>query len=153
LAQFRIEPLAETHIEGILHLEKLSNAAPWSETSFRGELTNQQAKYFVAFEERELVGFAGMWLIVDEAHVTNVAVHPQFRGRGLGKLLMVRLLDEARTLGMTCSTLEVRASNEVAIALYETLGYVRCGLRKKYYPNNREDAVVMWLYGLDKVPA
>lgn len=146
MAQLRFEPLREEHLHAILELEKLSNAAPWSEKSFRGELTNPQAHYFVGYSGKEVVAFGGYWSVVDEAHVTTVAVHPEHRGNGYGKQIMLKLLDDARKTGLTCSTLEVRLSNSVAIALYESLGYVRCGVRKGYYPNNHEDAVVMWLH-------
>ena len=93
---------------------------------------------------RRVVGYGGLWLMVDEAHVTSVAVHPQFRGKGLGELLMLSLMDVALRLDARFVTLEVRVSNAVARALYEKLGFRQAGIRPRYYTDNNEDAVVMW---------
>lgn len=133
---------------GVIAIEQASNPSPWSEASFRKEIGNPQSVFLVATQKAEVAGFAGMWLVIDEAHITTVAVAPAQRGLGIGRLLMVEILERAKALGMTCSTLEVRASNDVALGLYERLGYVRTATRKAYYPNQREDAVVMWLHGL-----
>ncbi|HEX2035920.1 MAG TPA: ribosomal protein S18-alanine N-acetyltransferase [Chloroflexota bacterium] len=91
-----------------------------------------------------VVGYAGLWLMVDEAHVTSVAVHPSFRGQGLGQLLMLSLFDLAVRLEARWLTLEVRISNAVARGLYEKLGFRQAGIRPRYYTDNNEDAVVMW---------
>ena len=140
--------MLESHVAAVLELERICNPAPWSESSFRAELVNPQATYLVVTHNSNVVGFAGYWSIIDEAHVTNIAVRHDLRRKGLGRLLMERILDAAKSSGHTCSTLEVRAGNSAAITLYEKLGFVRCGLRKGYYPKDKEDAVVMWLYGL-----
>jgi ribosomal-protein-alanine N-acetyltransferase len=95
-------------------------------------------------EPSSIVGYAGLWLMVDEAHVTSVSVHPDFRGRGLGKLLMLTLMELAMRLEARWVTLEVRVSNSVARALYEGLGFRQVGIRPRYYTDNDEDAVVMW---------
>jgi ribosomal-protein-alanine N-acetyltransferase len=91
-----------------------------------------------------VVGYGGLWLMVDEAHVTSVAVHPQFRGKGLGELLMLSLMEVALRLNARFVTLEVRVSNAVARKLYEKLGFRQAGIRPRYYTDNNEDAVVMW---------
>src|SRR5262249_44556640 len=91
-----------------------------------------------------IVGYGGLWLMVDEAHVTSVAVHPPFRGRGLGELLMLALFDVSVRLGAHWVTLEVRVSNSVARSLYQKLGFKEAGIRARYYTDNNEDAVVMW---------
>jgi ribosomal-protein-alanine N-acetyltransferase len=143
--------MSDAHVVAIAELEKTTNAAPWSLNSFRGETSNPQAHYVVVLHGKEVVAFGGYWAIVDEAHVTTLAVHPAHRRRGIGRDIMKALLIDAKKRGITCSTLEVRASNETAIALYMELGYVKCGMRKNYYPNDREDAVVMWLYGLQEL--
>ena len=91
-----------------------------------------------------VVGYGGLWLMVDEAHVTSVAVHPQFRGQGLGELLMLSLMEVALRLNARFVTLEVRVSNAVARKLYEKLGFRQAGIRPRYYTDNNEDAVVMW---------
>lgn len=146
----RFVQLTEEHIPEILAIEKLSNSAPWSEGSFRNELDHSHARFLVAYLDGRIVGYGGMWLVVDEAHITNVAVAPSERRKGIGKQLMIELLFEAKRAGMACSTLEVRANNAAAIGLYENLGYVTTASRTGYYPDNREDAAVMWLFDLQK---
>lgn len=144
-----IVALAGKHLAKVLEIEAASNGAPWSERAFRNELDNPQGVFVVSEEKGgEVSGFGGMWMVVDEAHITTLAVDPSFRRRGIGAKIMRVLLDEAKRRGMSCSTLEVRAGNEAAIALYESLGYVRVSVRRRYYPDNREDAVIMWLYEL-----
>ena len=91
-----------------------------------------------------VVGYAGLWLMVDEAHITTVAVRRAFRGRGLGKVLMLAMVDLARDLGARMVTLEVRKSNAVAIRMYEELGFRQKGVRSRYYTDNGEDALIMW---------
>jgi ribosomal-protein-alanine N-acetyltransferase len=140
--------MAEAHVDAVAEIDRLSNGAPWSVDSFRRELSNTQAHYYVATDGTMVVGFAGFWTLVDEAHVTTIAVHPEGRGKGIGKALMAQLLADSASLGMSCATLEVRVSNEAAIKLYESLGFQNSGVRKNYYPDNREDAVIMWKYGL-----
>jgi ribosomal-protein-alanine N-acetyltransferase len=140
--------MAKHHVDEVVSIDRLSNSAPWSDVSFSRELDNPQAHYFVSIHEREVTGFAGFWTLVDEAHVTTIAVSPEHRGKGIGRALMRSLLTTAAALGMSCATLEVRVSNERAIKLYESLGFQHSGVRKNYYPDNREDAVIMWRYGL-----
>jgi ribosomal-protein-alanine N-acetyltransferase len=91
-----------------------------------------------------IIGYAGLWLILDEAHVTSVAVHPDYRGRRLGELLFNVLIQEAVYLGADRMTLEVRVSNHAARQLYKRLGFVSAGIRKGYYNDNQEDAIIMW---------
>jgi ribosomal-protein-alanine N-acetyltransferase len=131
-----------------LEIEKEANPAPWSEASFRNELDNRQSVFLVCFQGPEMVGFGGLWKVIDEAHITTVAVAPAHRRKGIGWALMVELLERAKDAGMSCSTLEVRAGNEAAIELYEKLGYTTAARRRRYYPDNREDAMVMWLHDL-----
>ena len=149
MKSLRFEPFQESHLPQILAIEKESNSAPWSERSFRNELEHAYGIFIVAILNSKVVGYGGIWLVVDEAHVTNIAIDPEQRRQGIGKRLMVELLEAAKAAGMACSTLEVRASNEAAIKLYEQLGFVNAATRKGYYPDNKEDAVVMWLYNLD----
>ncbi len=148
LTTLRFEPLREDRIPGILEIERQVNSAPWSERSFRNELDHPQGIFFTALLEGQVVGYGGAWLVIDEAHITTVAVHPEHQRQGIGARLMAELLERSKVHGMTCSTLEVRAGNEAAISLYRRLGYVEAARRRAYYPDNREDAVVMWLYDL-----
>lgn len=134
------------HLGQVLEIEQRSFPIPWSYTAFLFELTeNDFASYMVALLEGEVVGYAGMWIVLDEAHITNVAIHPEHRGRGVGREVMLELLARAAVLGAAKITLEVRVSNQVARKLYESLGFVYKGLRKKYYADNNEDALIMWL--------
>jgi [ribosomal protein S18]-alanine N-acetyltransferase len=144
----RFEPLTQTHLESIMKIEKEANSAPWSEKSFLNELDNPHSTFLVALEGGEVAGYGGFWACVDEAHITTVAVRDDLRRKGVGKRLMVELLNRAQKAGLLCSTLEVRAGNTAAIGLYEQLGYVQTARRKAYYPDNKEDAVVMWLHDL-----
>jgi len=147
----RFETLAEGHLPAVLEIESQSNGAPWTEQSFRNELDHPHGVFVVAIVQGEVVGYAGAWVIVDEAHVTTVAVRPDDRRAGIGRKSVAELLARAKVKGATCATLEVRAGNEAALGLYESMGFVRCGVRKRYYPDNREDAVVMWLHDLGRI--
>ena len=144
----KLAPLREDHIKAINEIERQSHPCPWSDQSFRNELGHRHACFWVALDGAEVVGYGGLWLIVDEAHVTTVTVKPDRRREGVGRRLVETLLDEARQRGAVCATLEVRAGNEAAIGLYESFGFVRSGVRKGYYPDNQEDALVMWLHDL-----
>jgi len=148
LKTLRFEDLNAEHIPAILEIEKLANRAPWSDRSFLNEINHPHGRFLVAIGNGQVIGYGGVWLVIDEAHITNIAVADEFRRQGVGRKLMVELLDKARAAGMTCSTLEVRASNDAAIKLYEELGYKETARRKAYYPDNKEDAVVMWMYDL-----
>ena len=148
LSTLRFETLQENHIAPILGIESQTNSAPWSERSFRNELDHKHGIFLTAIMGGEVVGYGGIWLVIDEAHVTTIAVVPAHQRQGIARQLMTELLVRARKAGMKCSTLEARAGNEAAISLYEKLGFSITGRRKGYYPDNKEDAVVMWLHDL-----
>lgn len=134
------------HIPGVLEIEQLSFTTPWSQQAFTYEiLSNNFAYYLVALEESKVVGYAGIWLVMDEAHITNVAVHPKYRGRSIGETLMLEMVRQAVIRGTVRMTLEVRPSNKAARELYNKLGFEEKGLRKKYYTDTNEDAIIMWL--------
>ena len=145
----RFETLEESHLPDVLRIEAAVNTAPWSERAFRNELTNPESCFLVAIADGVIAGYGGYWRCIDEAHITNVAIDPERQRLGIGRRVMLELLGRARTDGLTCSTLEVRAGNEAAIKLYENLGYTIVSRRKSYYPDNQEDALVMWCYELD----
>jgi len=142
---YKIMPMKSDDIDEVLQLERMCFPVPWSREAFRMEVEqNQCAKYYVVREKDSLIGYGGMWLILDEAHITNIAVHPQYRRRGVGRLIMQTLMRTAANLNIERMTLEVRVSNEGAISLYKSLGFEEGGIRKGYYSNNCEDALIMW---------
>ena len=130
--------------DAVLAVERSAFAAGWPLTAFQNELTqNKMARYIVLEEGGAVMGFGGLWLMVDEAHVVTVAVHPKARRRGLGSLIVHGLLAVAQAHGMTAATLECRVSNAAARALYGRFGFYEVGRRRKYYADNQEDAVIM----------
>lgn len=134
------------HIPGVLQIEQVSFPTPWSQQAFTYEITNNTfAHYLVALQQDKVIGYAGMWLVLDEAHITNVAVHPEYRGKKLGEALMIKTMRQAVLLGAVRMTLEVRPSNHAARELYKKLGFKEKGLRKRYYTDTNEDAVIMWV--------
>ena len=150
LATLRFVALDRSLIPKILEIEQATHTAPWSQRSFENELEHKYGVFLVGLVDGEVSAYGGVWILVDEAHVTNVVVKSELRGQGIGRKLMIELLKKAREKGAVCSTLEVRASNTAAIHLYEDLGFVQSTVRKHYYPDNKEDAVVMMLNDLLK---
>jgi len=143
-------PLTPELIPAILEIEKKSQGAPWSEKSFTNELENPHSYFLVALENQAVIGYGGVWLIQDEAHVTTITVNQDQRRKGIGKRLMHELIKGSLERKANCMTLEVRVSNEPAIKLYDSLGFARAAVRKNYYPDNQEDAYIMWLYDLNE---
>jgi len=131
-------------VDGVLAVEQQSFATPWSREGFANEMNNDLSYYLVMVEAGQIIGYAGMWLIVDEAHVTNVAVLPTHRGRKLGEQLLATLIEHAQKRGALRMTLEVRASNEIAQNLYGKFGFAPQGRRRNYYVETKEDAIIMW---------
>jgi ribosomal-protein-alanine N-acetyltransferase len=133
-------------IPAICEIEQEAFSTPWTSAAFHNELTNNQfARYMVMEFAGEVVGYGGMWIIMDEAHITNVAVREDFRGKKLGERLMRELQQTASFLGAIRMTLEVRPSNVIAQGLYEKLGFYSVGIRRGYYTDNQEDAMIMWV--------
>ncbi|RKD23578.1 [SSU ribosomal protein S18P]-alanine acetyltransferase [Caminicella sporogenes DSM 14501] len=131
-------------IDSVIEIENKSFKVPWSKKSFEREVKeNMLAKYFVVEYDEKVVGYGGMWFIIDEIHITNIAVHPDFRGMNLGSFLLKSMIEYAESIGIYKMTLEVRKSNIVAQNLYKKFGFKECGVRPKYYENN-EDAIIMW---------
>jgi ribosomal-protein-alanine N-acetyltransferase len=130
----------------VMAVERASYSAGWPATAFERELTqNPMARYIVLRGPGggDVIGFAGLWLMVDQAHVVTVAVLPESRRKGFGRALVHGLLEVSRRHAMAMATLEVRASNEAARALYREYGFYEVGERKRYYSDNREDAIIM----------
>jgi ribosomal-protein-alanine N-acetyltransferase len=134
----------EMDIDGVLAVEQQAFTVPWSRDGFVNEMKNELSHYIVMVHEGKIIGYAGMWLIVDEAHVTNVAMLAEYRGQKLGEKLMATLIERAKERGALSMTLEVRASNTVAKGLYAKFGFVSRGVRRNYYAETGEDALVMW---------
>lgn len=140
----RIERMRLDDLPGVMEVERLSYETPWSRRAFVSELTeNAYAHYLAAKKGGRVVGYVGMWLILDEAHITNVAVHPDYRAIGIGRLLMESAILLAQEHRCPKITLEVRRTNLVAQRLYKAFGFQMAGLRKGYYTDNGEDAFIM----------
>jgi [ribosomal protein S18]-alanine N-acetyltransferase len=138
--------MREEDIDQVLIVERHSFTLPWSREAFTNELRhNQFAKYIVLEDEGKIVGYCGAWIVIDEAHITNIAVLPEYRGKKLGEALLLKMVEISKRHGVIRMTLEVRVSNIIAQRLYEKLGFQRGGIRKNYYTDNLEDAYVMWV--------
>ncbi|PLS17240.1 ribosomal-protein-alanine N-acetyltransferase [Bacillus sp. M6-12] len=138
--------MTEEDIDQILVVERKSFTLPWSREAFYNELHhNQYAVYIVLEEDGVIIGYCGAWIVIDEAHITNIAVLPEYRGRRLGEALLRKMMEIAKGMNVITMTLEVRVTNIVAQSLYEKLGFQRGGIRKNYYTDNQEDAMVMWV--------
>lgn len=133
----------ETHVAAIAALEKLCFSDPWSENSIAGELNNRLSYWLVALEDGEVVGYIGSQSVLGESDMMNVAVHPDHRRKGIAEALIDALSAGLRERGNVSLTLEVRASNEPAKALYEKLGFIQVGRRPNYYRNPKEDALIL----------
>ena len=131
------------HVAQVAALEKLCFSDPWSEKSVGSELENPLSLWLVAEEEGAVWGYVGSQTVMGETDMMNVAVHPDYRNQGIATALIVGLVEELRRQGSHCLTLEVRASNETAIRVYERLGFTELGRRKNYYRNPREDALIL----------
>ena len=140
-----VRPMTVEDISAVVEIEKESFTTPWTPHAFRLEMRNSLAVYKVVEVDGRVAAYGGMWLILDEGHVTNIAVHPDFRGRHLGRKIMEVLMDEARQRKLLRMTLEVRKQNHVAIALYKDLGFLLAGIRPGYYQDTGEDALIMWI--------
>ena len=132
-------------VDAVHAIETMCFRTPWSRKSFYHEVTeNECARYVVVRENGIAIAYAGMWFVLNEAHITNIAVHPEYRGKGYGRMVTEALIQLAADSGMTWMTLEVRRTNTVAQSLYHNLGFIDVGYRKRYY-ENQEDALIMAL--------
>ncbi len=136
-------PMNLADLDRVVDIEKASMPSPWSKELFEEELKRTQANYFVIEEDGILAGYIGYWEAPEEAHIITLAISPSFRNRGLGKRMMDHFLAYAAQKGARLATLEVRDSNGAGRRLYEKCGFRMVAIRKKYYSDNQEDAVVM----------
>ena len=139
-----IEEMKVDDIDGVFEVEKNCFEDYWSKDSFKKELSNNLAKYLVAKVDGKVAGYVGIWFVVDEGHITNVAVHEDYRGQKIGDQLIKELVQVCTDNKIVSMTLEVRTSNTVAQNLYRKYGFKMAGIRKEYYSNNKEDAIIMW---------
>ena len=143
-ARVVIDPMRLEDVPAVHEIERLSFSTPWPAYAFEQELKgNRLARYVVARAGDRIVAFAGVWLMVDEAHVTTFSVHPEWRRQGIGRQLLLKLMDVSVAIGARRMTLEVRVSNVAAQALYRTFGFEVAGRRERYYTDDGEDALVM----------
>jgi ribosomal-protein-alanine N-acetyltransferase len=140
-----IEPMTPADIVAVTEIEGLSFSTTWPANAFANELSeNKLAHYYVGRHDGKIVGYGGIWVILEDSHITTIAVHPAWRGRRFGEQLLVHLLDEAIARGASWITLEVRETNETAKSLYRKYGFTNVSTRRAYYSDNNENAVVMW---------
>lgn len=125
-------------------VEQACFAIPWSRESFWKEAANENTCYLLALDGEQVIGYAGCWISFEEAQITNIAIAPDYRGQKVGTRLMAELIRLVKERGVTAMTLEVRPSNAPARALYVHYGFCEAGVRKKYYHDNGEDAIIMW---------
>ena len=145
-----VERMTVVDLDAIREIERESFSTPWPTHAYRSELEkNKLAHYIVARYDNLVIGYAGIWMMVDEAHITTFAVRRQWRRQGVGERLLVALLDLARDRGAREATLEVRPTNEPARRLYEKFGFREMGRRTRYYSDNNEDALIMTTDPLD----
>lgn len=133
-------------LKSIMRIENAAFTVPWTEAAFRNEfIINQYAYYLLATYKEEVVGYAGVWLVLDEGHITNIAIHPDYQGNHYGEALFRKMIQVAKDRSVVRMTLEVRVSNNIAQGLYKKLGFQDGAIRKNYYPDTKEDALVMWV--------
>lgn len=149
-------PMTAADLPVVMEIEDVSFPSPWSIDTYRRELTTRNGSYWVvrpSVPERpdlpRVLAYAGMWLLGDEAHITSIATHPEWRQRQIGEWLIIQLVDVARSHSINAITLEVRLRNYSALALYEKIGFVAVGLRRGYYQDTGEDARLLTLFAID----
>ena len=144
MAQEVIRPMVRADVNRVHEIECTCFRSPWSKLALAGELRNEVAHYLVMEADGVICGYGGMWLLFEEAHVTNVAIMPEYRGQGRGKRLMLAMMRYAYKRGAEKMTLEVREGNTVAQHLYARLGFEQNGFRKGYYSDTGEGALILW---------
>jgi ribosomal-protein-alanine N-acetyltransferase len=146
MAEFTIREMTRRDIGEVLLVDEICFTSPWARDIYEREIIeNDFAYYFVIEESGEIIGYVGVWLIVDDAQVTNIAILPEYRGHGIGEKLFGFAMQFVVGKGASKLSLEVRVSNKVAQSLYKKFGLEKGGIRKNYYPDNGEDAYVMWM--------
>lgn len=146
VSDLRIRPMVIEDIPAVLEVELASFTIPWPKEAFEREIAiNQYAHYYTAEQDGLIIGYCGMWVVYDQVQITNIAILPEFRGKGCGSELLGFMIEKAREHGGSVLSLEVRVSNIPAMTLYKKFGLQPGGIRKQYYTDNQEDALVMWV--------
>lgn len=146
MAEFSIREMRSDDITAVMHVDEVCFSSPWSREIYEQEMEkNEFAYYFVMEESGKVVGYAGLWIVEDDAQITNIALLPEYRGYKIGEKLFGFSMQFAMKQGASRLSLEVRESNIIAQKLYRKFGLVPGGVRKRYYPDNNEDAIVMWV--------
>jgi ribosomal-protein-alanine N-acetyltransferase len=143
-----IVPFAKEHVDTVQRISTLSFLTPWTKESIEKELDNEMARYVVAVQNGAVIGYGGVWLILGEGHITNIAVHPEYRGIGIGDIILEALISLCIMERVNSMTLEVRVSNSAAQGLYKKHGFKEAGIRKNYYSDTKEDGIIMWKYDI-----
>lgn len=149
---FKVRPALQKDLPFLLELDQLCLGGMWTEQGYQSELDNPHSHLFVLAKDSsqsEIIGGGAFWSVLEEAHITLLMVAPDFRGLGLGSFLLAKLLEQAITLNLERATLEVKASNQTAIALYQKYGFKVAGTRRNYYQETGEDALILWQNGLN----
>ncbi|MFP3324163.1 ribosomal protein S18-alanine N-acetyltransferase [Planococcus sp. SIMBA_160] len=145
-APLKFRKMTIRDVDVVYEIEKNSFTLAWTKEAFEQEMLKNEFAYYVLAETEEgVIGYCGMWLVMDEAHITNIAISPQQHGNKFGEALMKEAMDQAKARGAKLMTLEARVSNIAALNLYKKLGFQNGGIRKGYYTDNQEDAIVMWV--------
>jgi ribosomal-protein-alanine N-acetyltransferase len=139
-----VRAMKKADVRAVYEIEVLSFRTPWSYRSLMGELKNDVAHYTVMEKDGEIIGYCGMWVLFEEAHITNIAIRPEQRGSGYGKQLLHASMRAAASFGAEMMTLEVREHNTVAQKMYEEMDFMQQGRRKRYYTDTGEDALLLW---------
>lgn len=140
---FQIAPVSRIWLPALVAIDASWNSSPWSESTFEGELTNPVARVYGAYTDSQLIGYVVAHVVVDAAHIVSIALAAPWRRKGVGALLLRQFLEDAENAGVSVVTLEVRASNEAAQRLYQRENFESVGIRRQYYTNNNEDALIM----------
>jgi len=146
MKNIKLDILKNEYIDSLIELENLCFSIPWTKQMFAQDVSKTDAYYVVALDGQKVVGYCGLYKVLDQADITNIAVHPDYRKKGLASLMLDNIIKYCTNCTLSFITLEVRQSNQSAINLYKKYGFNEVGLRKNYYADNHENAILMTKY-------